>query len=126
MVLLATRIGLWLLFGTALRKLNASVDYNSKMVLVVVGAVGSLYFLSFPLLVLCSQLFAEYWRHRFITFSCVAVQLLSIMVLTFFFIGSNPYTKASTLHVGLGNGVLLPDGGMHKRRSSWGEKVNVD
>merc|ERR1719502_885191 len=47
MVLLATRIGLWLLFGTALRKLNASVDYNSKMVLVVVGAVGSLYFLSF-------------------------------------------------------------------------------
>jgi hypothetical protein len=90
------KIGFYSYFCYNFRKvINESRDDRVKRFLKRFWFFGSVYFLAFPVLLIINTFVAPYLQHKFITFGNLALQILSVSLLSFLFVSKGEYYEIS-------------------------------
>ncbi|EGR33595.1 hypothetical protein IMG5_048370 [Ichthyophthirius multifiliis] len=105
MIIAILRIGMFLYFLFGLYQTHQNAREKVKSFIYKFGIFGSLFFLSFPIILLISMFIAPYNQHRFITISTLLSQSLAIVFMSkIFTCKQGEYYNAS-----LQSQTILPD-----------------
>jgi len=96
-VLLFIRLVLYAWFFGAVKKTASEAGIRLQMFLKKFLIVGSWYFLGFPVLFVCVQIFAPYLQHKIITGGLLLIQTSTNLWLAHLLLSRGEYFKVSTL-----------------------------
>lgn len=105
LLLVIARIGMFGYFLYGMKDTYQKCRTKAKSFIQHFSYYASAYLISFPLLVVVSQLCAHYVRHKVISIGTIAAQSLAMCVLLRLFIGKTSYTSISKQH-----DTILPGG----------------
>jgi len=97
-LLIMFRFGQWVLFLYGLLSTKKrSTEESVTGFLVQLATFGTLWFLTFPAVVIISTTFPPYLRHSIVTGTAVVMQCVALMLLGKLFLSKGQYYRASTL-----------------------------
>ncbi len=94
-LLVVARIGMFIYFIFGMQNTRQKCRAKARPFINFLSVTGSLYMLSFPLLIVISQICAHYVRHKVITLGTVIAQTVATCVLLRMFVGKTMYTEVS-------------------------------